>query len=630
MAGHDPAIQGNRYRRLDGRLLAAHGEEVWIVIAAQSSPAGPNSWLRNRSRGNPRVVFYALPLRCLSAGLCLCATAALLERGVVFDALPLRCLSAGYCREADGSLKTPGRIRETEPNPLLNAVAASGKLFAYALLFSTAMAVLTLTTSFYMLEVYDRVLTSRSEETLILLTVIAVAAIATFAALDSLRSRLFVRAGMRTTAKVAPQILRAMLATSSRSGGLEPRQGLRDLETIRAFIASPTPGQLCDSPFLIFYLAIMLWLHWIYFFIVCFGGVLLALIAAIDQALTSRLLTRSINLSIKAHAFAEDGVTNADVVEGIGMSATFVERWYGVWVGSLKAALTASDTDTLLAGISKALRLIIQIALLGTGAVLVLSYHASGGIMIAASILGTRALAPIEAIVAAWKNVVNVRLAWDRVRDLLENAPRRDEGMALPAPQGRIDVTGATFGAPGSMRMILSGVSFSLAPGESLGIIGPSGSGKSTLARLLVGAWPCLTGHVRLDGADVYNWPRAELSQYIGYLPQDVELFACSVRQNIARLGEGDPGKVVAAAKLAGAHEMVLALPNGYDTEIGETGERLSGGQRQRIGIARALYGNPRFVVLDEPNSNLDAVGEQALQTTIVELKKLEIGRAAC
>jgi ATP-binding cassette subfamily C protein/ATP-binding cassette subfamily C protein EexD len=208
------------------------------------------------------------------------------------------------------------------------------------------------------------------------------------------------------------------------------------------------------------------------------------------------------------------------------------------------------------------------------------------------------------------------------VKDLLHNAPQRDEGMVLPAPAGRVDVAGANFCVPGSMRMILSGVTFSLAPGESLGIIGPSGSGKSTLARLLVGAWPCLAGAVRLDGANVYNWSRAELSRYIGYLPQDVEIFACTVRQNIARLNEGDPEKVVAAATLAGAHEMILSLAGGYDTELGESGEKLSGGQRQRIGIARALYGEPRFVVLDEPNSNLDAAGEQALQATVLELKK--------
>lgn len=522
-------------------------------------------------------------------------------------------------------VRTRHGIRETEADPLLSAVAASAGLFGYALLFSTAMAVLTLTTSLYMLEVYDRVLTSRSEETLLLLTLIAIAAIMVFAALDSLRSRLFVRAGMQTTAKVAPRVLRAMLATSSRSGGLAPRQGLRDLETIRSFIASPTLGQLCDSPFLLFYLAVLLYLHWIYFIIVCFGGVLLAAIAAVDQALTSRLLARSINLSIKAHAFAEDGVKNADVVEGIGMSTTFVERWFSVWVDSLKAALIASDKDSFLAGISKALRLTIQIALLGTGAVLVLDYHASGGIMIAASILGSRALAPIEAIVAAWKNVVNVRLAWARVQDLLKNAPGREEGMALPAPEGRINVVGASFSAPGSTRMILAGINLSLAPGESLGIIGPSGSGKSTLVRVLVGAWPCFSGNVRLDGADVYNWPRTELSPHIGYLPQDVELFDFSVRQNIARLAEGDPEKVVTAAKLAGAHEMILGLPNGYDTVLGDAGQKLSGGQRQRIGIARALYGAPRFVVLDEPNSNLDAIGEQALQATILELKQKRV-----
>jgi PrtD family type I secretion system ABC transporter len=520
----------------------------------------------------------------------------------------------------------PGpRDKDTAPDPLVAAVAASAKLFGHAFLFSTAMAVLTLTTSFYMLEVYDRVLSSRSEETLLLLTLISFAAIVVYAAIDALRTRLFVRASMRISAQVAPIILRSMLASSSRSGGLEPRQGLRDLETIRSFIASPTIGQLCDTPFLFFYLAILLYLHWIYFFIVLFGGALLAAIAMADQAMTSRTLGRSIGLSIRAHAYAEDGVKNADVLEGIGMSSTFVERWFGIWVDSLKASLSASDTDSLLAGLSKGIRLLIQIALLGTGAVLVLDYHASGGIMIAASILGSRALAPIEAIVAAWKNVVNVRLAWNRVQDLLRRAPRRDEGMALPAPDGRLDVIDASFSVPGSPRLILSGVRFSLVAGESLGIVGPSASGKSTLARLLVGAWPCLTGNVRLDGADIFSWPRTELSRYIGYLPQDVELFASTVRQNIARLTDGDPEKVVAAAKLAGAHEMILGLPKGYDTEIGDSGHKLSGGQRQRIGIARALYGDPRFVVLDEPNSNLDNVGEQALQATILELKKRHV-----
>ena len=510
-------------------------------------------------------------------------------------------------------------------DPLLVAAAANVRLFGYAFMFSTAMAVLTLTTSFYMLEVYDRVLSSRSEETLFLLSVIAVIAIGVFAMLDCLRTRLLVRASMRISAQVAPLVLRAMLSSSSRNGGIEPRHGLRDLEIIKNFISSPTLGQLCDAPFLVFYLAVMLYLHWIYFFIVLSGGVILGVLAMVDQALTSRTLGQSIETNIKAHAFAEDGVKNADVLEGIGMSSTFVDRWFGIWVDSLKAALTASDKDTLLAAFSKALRLIIQIALLGTGAVLVLDYHASGGVMIGASILGSRALAPIEAIVAAWKNVVGARIAWQRIIDLLKHSPRREDGMVLPAPDGRVDVVEASFSAPATRTMILTNISFSLAAGESLGVIGPSASGKSTLSRLLVGAWPCLAGRVRLDGADIYSWPRAELSRYIGYLPQDVELFATSVRQNIARLTDGDPDKVVAAAKLAGAHEMILTLPQGYDTEIGDSGHKLSGGQRQRIGIARALYGDPRFVVLDEPNSNLDSVGEQALQATILELKKRRV-----
>ncbi len=313
---------------------------------------------------------------------------------------------------------------------------------------------------------------------------------------------------------------------------------------------------------------------------------------------------------------------NADVLEGIGMSSTFVARWRDLWTDSLRSALTSSDKDSLLTGISKAVRMLIQVAVLGTGALLVLDFHASGGVMIAASILGARALAPVEAIVGSWKNIVAVRLAWARLNELLIKAPKRDEGMPLPAPTGRIQVERATFGIMGARRPIVANASFNLEAGESLGIIGPSASGKSTLVRLLVGAWPCQSGNVRLDGADIYAWPRAELSRYIGYLPQDVELFGGTVRENIARLTQGEPEAVVAAAKLAGAHEMILALPNGYDTDIGDSAHKLSGGQRQRIGIARALYGDPRFVVLDEPNSNLDTAGEEALLVTLSALKK--------
>jgi len=262
-------------------------------------------------------------------------------------------------------------------------------------------------------------------------------------------------------------------------------------------------------------------------------------------------------------------------------------------------------------------RLLIQVALLGAGALLILDLQATGGIMIAASIIGARALAPIESGVATYKSYLAARLAWNRLEDILNGAPRRDEGMALPAPQGKVAALKIGYMNPQSRKTILNNVSFDLAPGESLGVIGPSASGKSTLVRLLVGAWPCTVGNVRLDGADIYTWPRVELSHFVGYLPQDVELFSGTIRENIARMAEGDPELVVRAARRAGAHDMILQLPKGYDTEIGQRGLRLSGGQAQRIGIARAMYGDPKLVVLDEPNSNLDTEGDEALTRAV-------------
>jgi PrtD family type I secretion system ABC transporter len=510
-------------------------------------------------------------------------------------------------------------------DPVRAAIESNSRLFAIAMGFSAVMSILALTVSFYMLQVYDRVLSSRSIETLILLTVIAFGGVFVFSALDSLRLRLLVRAGMRVAAALSPGVLRAMVTTSARNASAAARQGLRDVDTLRNFIGSPALGALMDAPFLLFFLVILFLLHWAYFLIVVVGGAILASITVFDQWLTSRSISKSINLTIRAHNFAEDGLRNADVLEGIGMSQTFVTRWRDQWVESLQVMLSSSDKDTLLNGISKGVRLFIQVVLLGTGALLVLDFHASGGVMIAASILGARALAPVEAIVGSWKNIVAVRLAWGRLNDLLVRCPKRDQGMALPAPEGRINVEHATFGIMGAKKAIVSNVTFDIAAGESLGIIGPSASGKSVLVRLLVGAWPCLSGTVRLDGADIYTWPRAELSRYIGYLPQDVELFGGTVRENIARLTQGEPDAVVAAAKLAGAHEMILALPNGYDTDLGDAAHKLSGGQRQRIGIARALYGDPRFVVLDEPNSNLDTAGEEALVMTLAELKKRKV-----
>ena len=510
-------------------------------------------------------------------------------------------------------------------DPVWAALAENRRLFIAGLGFSAAMSVLALTTSFYMLEVYDRVLNSRSLDTLVLLSIIATGGVCVFSALDSLRLRLLARIGMRLGDSLSPRVLRAMVAATSQTGSPTARQGLRDVDTIRNFISSPGFAALMDAPFLLVFLVVLFLLHWSYFVIVLIGGAILIAVAVADQFATSKILTQSIGIAIRAHEFAEDGLRNADVLEGMGMSSTFVSKWRGYWIDSLKLSLRSTDKDTFLNGISKAVRQLIYVALLGTGALLVIGFQASGGVMIAASILGARALAPIEACVATWKSIVAVRLATSRLTQLLQHAPKRDEGMALPAPQGRLAVEQASYYVPGSRKPIIANASFALEAGESLGVIGPSASGKSTLMRLVVGAWPCTSGAVRLDGANIFAWPRDELGRYIGYLPQDIELFGGTVAENIARLRAVDANAVVKAATLAHAHEMILALPKGYDTEIGERGHQLSGGQRQRIGLARALYGEPRLVVLDEPNSNLDAAGEDALTATLAELKRRRV-----
>jgi len=509
-------------------------------------------------------------------------------------------------------------------DPIREVLAAHRRAFGFALAFSAAISVLALTSSFYMLDVFDRVLVSRSEATLVLLTLIAVLGIAAGGVLDSLRRRLLFRVGMQVGDALSDKVLRAMVAMNSQVGGAAYRNGVRDVDTIRGFIGGPVCAALMDVPFLLFYLVVLYFLHPAYLLVVLAGGVVLVAIAFLTNAVTNKTLTQSLNQNLRAQAFAEGGVQNADVLEGMGMSSTFVSRWRRQWLAALRLNALASERDARLAATSKSVRLLLQVALMATGAVLILQYHATGGVMIGATIIGARAVTPIEVLISSWKNIVGLRLVHARLNELLNTAPRREEGMPLPPPEGRLRVSGVQYVVPATRRIVVSNVGFELAAGESMGLIGPSASGKSTLARLLVGAWPCASGSVRLDGADIFAWPRALLNPYIGYLPQDVELFAGTVRDNIARMTEGDPEAVVRAARLAGAHEMILALPKGYETEIGDAGHFLSGGQRQRVGIARALYGEPRLVVLDEPNANLDGAGEQALVATLAELKRLK------
>jgi len=528
-------------------------------------------------------------------------------------------LASDMADKANSILSMPGKPGD----PVRRAISANKGLFGAVFMFSAAMSVLALTTSFYMLQVYDRVLASHSIETLILLTVIAFGAIGVFSALDSLRLRLLMRIGMRVGAVLAPQVLRAMISISSRSGGLVSRSGLRDVDTVRNFIGSAAFASLIDAPFIVVYLVVLLLLHPFFLIAVLVGGSILIGIAIVNQRATNTPLSESIGMSVRAHEFAENGLRNADVLEGMGMSASFVSRWRKHWVASLDRSVIAADRDSRYSSSSRGVRLLMQIILLGVGALLILDFQATGGIMIGASIIGARALAPIEAIVATWKSVIAVRLAWDRLDDLLERQPRRDEGMPLPAPSGHLVATGVRFAVPAvpKEREILNKIDFEILPGETMGIIGPSASGKSTLLRLVIGAWRCSDGAIRLDGVDIYSWPRAELNRYVGYVPQDVELFSGTVRDNISRMTDGSPEAVIEAAKRARVHDMILRLPKNYDTEIGDGGHRLSGGQSQRIAIARALYGEPKLLVMDEPNSNLDSEGEQDLLLCLSELR---------
>lgn len=512
-----------------------------------------------------------------------------------------------------------------DPDPVRAAFRSQKAMFASAFGFSAVISVLALTSSIYMLQVYDRVLASRSTETLLLLTIIASVAILILSTLESLRLRLLFRIGMRIADYLSPKVLRAMVATTSQSSGAVANTAMRDTETIRNFVGSAGFASLLDAPFIVVYLLVLLLLSPVFVVLVLGGGAVLVLIALANQKATNPDLIRSLTKAARANEFAEDGVRNSDVLEGMGISNAFVTRWRRQWIDSLAVGTEAWDRDSYFQSLSRSVRLLIYIFLLGAGALLILHFKGTGGIMIAASIIGTRALAPIESLIASWKSIVAVRLAWARLSALLEHAPKRDEGMNLPAPSGHVQLSSVYYVIQSTRRSVLSNISFELEPGESLGVVGASASGKSTLLRLIVGAWPCNSGHVRLDGADIYTWPRTELSGHIGYLPQDVELFSGTVRENIARMTDGNPEAVVRAAQRAGAHDMILGLPKGYDTDIGNHGHNLSGGQSQRIGIARALYGDPRLVVLDEPNSNLDSFGEQALLETMAKLKSEKV-----
>jgi ATP-binding cassette subfamily C exporter for protease/lipase len=517
-------------------------------------------------------------------------------------------------------LKRPGAAPK-DSDELRSALGALRNALMTVGVFSGFINVLMLSPAIYMLQVYDRVLGSRNQTTLVVLSVIVVGAFLFMAALEAVRGWVLVRVGARLDAQLNSRVFTAAFERNLRRPGSNTAQPIHDLNTVRQTLTGSALLAAFDAPWLPVYLLVIFLMSPALGWFALGGALVLLVLAVVNERVSKPKLDEAQKFSLQSHQALTNNLRNAEVIEAMGMLPQIRRRWYDLHRQQLQTQAKASDLAAVLSGATKFVRIALQSLVLGFGALLVLEGTMTAGMMIAASILAGRALAPVELLVGNWKQIIAGRQAYARLRELLGIHPPRREGMSLPKPRGHVSVEMASTAAPGTQRLILKNLSFSIAPGDVVAVVGPSASGKSTLARLLVGIWPAVAGSVRLDGASVFDWNKDELGPHIGYLPQDIELFDGTVAENIARFGEVDPEKVVEAARRVDMHEQILRLPMGYDTPLGTDGSNLSGGQRQRIGLARALYGDPTFIVLDEPNSNLDESGEKALVDTIRGLK---------
>jgi len=487
--------------------------------------------------------------------------------------------------------------------------------------FSAITNMLALVPSLYMMQVYDRVLASQNELTLAMLTVLMLGAYLMLASLEMIRSFVLVRVGNRFDMMMNKRVYTAAFQQNLKSSGANAGQAMSDLTNVRQFMTGNALFAFFDAPWFPIYLAIIFFFQVPLGFFALGGTLILIALAVVNERITRKPLAEANALSVEANNLATNNLRNAEVIESMGMLPNLMSRWFKVHSKFLGLQASASNKAGMISAATKFVQLSLQSLVLGLGALLVIEHKMSAGMMIAASILVGRAMQPVQQVIGAWKSVGSTRSAYGRLVAILEGNPKRDNGMPLPKPRGALVVEAVTASPPGAKAPVVRNVSFGLEPGDVLGVIGPSGSGKSTLARLLIGVWPAMMGKVRLDGADIYQWNKAELGPHIGYLPQSIELFGGTVSDNIARFGDVDSEKVVAAAQRAGVHEMILHLPEGYDTKLGDGGAGLSGGQRQRLALARAMYDDPSLIVLDEPNSNLDEVGEAALVKAVIELR---------
>jgi PrtD family type I secretion system ABC transporter len=478
---------------------------------------------------------------------------------------------------------------------------------------------LYLTGSIFMLEVYDRVLPSRSVPTLVGLVILAAGLYLAQGVLDLIRSRILGRIGTALdeslNARVFDTVVRLPLTIGGRNDGLQP---LRDLDNVRAFLGSQGPSAFFDLPWLPLYLAICFAFHVLIGVTALAGALILVVLTLVTEYMTRQPAKDALDLAARRNDLASASRRNAEVLVAMGMAGRLLQRWNETNERYLQGNQRASDVSGGLGAIAKVLRMMLQSAVLAVGAMLVIRQEATAGIIIASSILSARALAPVDLAIAHWKGFVAARQSWRRLNQLLERMPVRPAPTLLQPPSKQLSVEAISIVAPGDQRAIVHDVTFALSAGHGLGVIGPSASGKSSLIRALVGVWQPARGKVRLDGAALDQWQSDELGRHIGYLPQDVELFAGTVAQNIARFDpDANADAIIAAAKEAGVHEMIIKMRDGYNTQVGDQGAALSAGQAQRVALARALYGNPFLIVLDEPNSNLDTEGDEALSRAV-------------
>lgn len=507
-------------------------------------------------------------------------------------------------------------------NPFASASASVRRALVPVTLFSMAVNMLMLTLPLYMLSVYDRVIGSKSYETLLYLTLMACFAMVLMGAFEWVRGRMLVRVGTWLDHSLTPKVFGAIIAASSLDRRGSSRL-LNDIQSIRGFLAGGSISQVLDAPWLPIFLVILWIMHPLIGLIALIAALVLIGLAVLNEYATHGHALKAADSQARAQQEADANLRNNEVINALGMRRNIVARWMGSYAEALEHGQRGNDLSRTIVATAKSFRLIVQIIILGAGAYLVLQREFTGGAMIAGSILLGRALAPIENAIDTWKQMIAARESRLRLERFFSEYDDPDERtrVDLPPPRGHLSVSGVVYAYPGGNHAIIRGVSFEIMPGEVVAIIGPSGAGKSTMARLLIGVIHPAGGSVRLDGIEVRNWDRERLGPYVGYLPQDVELFAGTVAENIGRFSRLDSDAVIDAARLAGVHQLISDLPQAYDTPIGERGLTLSGGQRQRLGLARALYGRPALVVLDEPNANLDNEGEEHLLRVIAQLK---------